>query len=106
MRKRLVKGDQQAKQNLDRRPGARLTIGLILDLLGHEYQSKVRAGVADLVNELDANLICFAGGVLRFPAEHGSQRNAIYGLVNQANVDGLVILGSVAHFISPEERKD
>ncbi len=101
-RERLVKGDRQAKKT----PGQRLTIGLILDLLAHEYQLRVRAGVADLAKELDANLICFAGGVLRFPAEFGAQRNVIYGLVNEANVDGLVILGSVAHFVGPEERRN
>jgi DNA-binding LacI/PurR family transcriptional regulator/signal transduction histidine kinase/ActR/RegA family two-component response regulator len=101
-RERLVKGDRQAKKN----PGQRLTIGLILDLLGREYQMSVRAGVADLAKELDANLICFAGGRLQPRTEFGAQRNVIYDLVNEGNVDGLVILGSVAHFVSPEERRD
>jgi signal transduction histidine kinase/DNA-binding LacI/PurR family transcriptional regulator/ActR/RegA family two-component response regulator len=101
-REQLVKGDRQAKKIPDRR----LTIGLILDLLGLEYQMSVRAGVADLVKELDANLICFAGGVLLPPTEFGAQRNVIYKLVNEANVDGLVILGSLVQFVSPEEQSN
>jgi DNA-binding LacI/PurR family transcriptional regulator/signal transduction histidine kinase/ActR/RegA family two-component response regulator len=105
-RERTVKDGRQAKKNPGRQSGARLTIGLILDLLGLEYQMSVRAGVADLAKDLDANLVCFAGGVLLYPTEFGSQRNAIYNLVNEANVDGLVIQGSLGQFVGPEERRD
>ncbi len=104
--KRAVKGGRQAKQNPDRRSGARLTIGLIVDLLGFEYQMSVRSGVADKAKELDANLICFAGGVLLHPVRFGAQRNVIYNLINEVNVDGLVIQGSLGQFVSPEMQRD
>ena len=62
-----MKDDRQAEKGTSgRRVGARPTIRLILDLLAHEYQLRVRGGVADLVEERDANLICFAAGCCSF----------------------------------------
>ena len=44
--------------------------------------------------------------MLLFPTQFGAQRNVIYDLIDEHIVDGLVILGSVAHFISPEEQRN
>ena len=50
--------------------------------------------------EHDANLLCFAGGVLRSPHRFGAQRNAIYEIAGPENIDGLLILsGSLGNHV-------
>lgn len=89
------------------RRGSRPTVGLliqdIVDVGG--YASGIWTGVAEACRRRDANLICFAGGSLRFSPinEFESQRNAIYDLASADNVDGLVVIGSVGSFVSSEE---
>jgi len=86
---------------------SRLTVGLLIqDLAGvGGYESALWAGVVDACQKRDVNLICFAGGSLRFSPvnEFESQRNAVYDLVTPGNVDGLIIIGSLGSFVSSEE---
>ena len=91
-----------------KRQNERPTIGLLIDgVLGAgRYQAAVWTGMADAARARDANLICFAGGLLRFSPlnEFEYQHNVLYDMVTTDNVDGLVICGSaLANFVSPEE---
>ena len=72
----------------NRRP----TIGLLVDWLEDQYQTTILSGTADAAEANDANLLCFVGGRLRSPFRFDVQRNALYDLVSEQNVDGLVIL--------------
>jgi len=83
---------------------SRPTIGLLIGRLDERYQANVWPGVADVAQERDANLICFAGRSFRSPYSFEAQRTVIYDLVSAKNVDGLIIMsGTVGHFLSPEE---
>jgi DNA-binding LacI/PurR family transcriptional regulator/GAF domain-containing protein len=87
---------------------SRRTIGLLIESTagrGRWYQSAVWAGVADAAQERDANLLCFAGGALRFSpfGEFEAQRNLLYSLVTRDTVDGLIISGSLGSYVAPEE---
>jgi diguanylate cyclase (GGDEF)-like protein len=70
----------------------RPTLGLLVDSLEEAYQNAVLAGVAAAAVEHDANLLCFAGGVLRSPHRFGAQRNAIYEIAGPENIDGLLVM--------------
>jgi DNA-binding LacI/PurR family transcriptional regulator len=89
--------------------GSRPTVGLLVTDIGDTggYESAIWGGVAEGCQRQGANLICFVGGSLRFPSANGfeSQRNAAYDLAAVDNVDGLVITGSLATYVSPEEFK-
>ncbi len=74
-----------------RRRNARPTIGLLTDWLEQGYEATIYAGVASKAQEQDANLVCFVGGGLNEPYGFITQRNAIYDLVGEENVDGLVV---------------
>lgn len=82
----------------------RPTIGLLIGQIEERYQALVWPGVADVAQERDVNLICFAGRALRSPYGFDLQRNAIYDLVGPENVDGLVLLsGTLGNYIGVEE---
>jgi len=90
-----------------RQQDGRPTIGLLINELVLPYESTVWPGVADVAQERDVNLICFAGGRLRSPYGFESQRNLLYDLVNAENIDGLVVmLGTLCHFIDLEETRN
>jgi len=86
---------------------SRPTIGLLIQDIASTggYESNLWTGIVDACQKRDANLICFAGGSLRFsPAnEFESQRNAVYDLATPDTVDGLIIIGSLGSFVPPEE---
>jgi len=97
------------RQKTARRGGGRLalcpTIGLFIENTagrGAWYQTAVWAGVADAAQELDANLLSFAGGALEASPfnEFEAQRNLLYDLVTQSSVDGLIISGSLGSYAS------
>jgi PAS domain S-box-containing protein len=91
----------------NRQPHSRLRIGLLVNYLGDKYQTAVTSGVADVAQEQDANLICFAGGRLGSPHRLDIQRNLLYEMASQENVDGLVILsGALSSNVPFEEVKD
>ena len=86
------------------RPSGRPVIGLLVDWLEDNYQNTVVSGVADAARELDVDLICFTGGVLRSPYRFAAQRNAIYDLAGPENVDGLLIMsGTLGNAVGPDE---
>jgi DNA-binding LacI/PurR family transcriptional regulator/signal transduction histidine kinase len=87
----------------------RPTIGLLIDyarpVTAGGYHSLIWAGIADAVQERDANLICFAGRALREPYEFEVQRNVVYDLASSENVDGLILCGGLGNFVTPEAYK-
>lgn len=79
-------------------------IGLLLDWLEDRYQIAILSGVADTARDCDVNLVCFVGGRLRSPYKFDAQRNVLYGLVSEDNVDGLLILsGAISCDVGLEE---
>jgi signal transduction histidine kinase/DNA-binding LacI/PurR family transcriptional regulator len=88
----------------------RPTIGLLIDSVASVtgYQTQIWTGIADTTQRLDANLICITGGSLNFSPldQFDIQRNTIYELFNSNIVNGLIVMGSVASFISNEEFQD
>jgi DNA-binding LacI/PurR family transcriptional regulator/nitrogen-specific signal transduction histidine kinase len=83
----------------------RPTIGLLTSSeISGGYGALLWTGVADVAQERDANLLCFAGKPLRSPYGFDVQHNVIYDLASMENVDGLAILsGAISAFIRPEE---
>jgi ABC-type sugar transport system substrate-binding protein/GAF domain-containing protein len=84
--------------------GERPTIGLLCDLLLNEYDFNMWGGVRDAAWERGANLIYFAGGLLRSPDESRRLARVLYDLVSAETLDGLVIWGAqLAHYVDPGE---
>jgi DNA-binding LacI/PurR family transcriptional regulator/anti-anti-sigma regulatory factor/putative methionine-R-sulfoxide reductase with GAF domain len=80
--------------------GKRPTIGLVLTTLDEPYQSSVWPGVADVAEERDVNLLCFAGEVLRSQYGFEAQGNRLYDLVSAETVDGLIFMaGSLGNVV-------
>jgi DNA-binding LacI/PurR family transcriptional regulator/signal transduction histidine kinase len=86
-----------------RHPGARRTLGLLVDWIDYDYQNAVFCGVADAAKDHDVNLLCFTGGVLDSPVRFGAQRNLIYDLAGPESADGLLIMaGTLGNVIGAE----
>ena len=82
----------------------RPTIGFLIDWVGGRYQSQVWPGAVAAAEERDANLIIFSGRSLRAPQGYLSQSNAIYDVISNENIDGLVILsGTISDYVSRDE---
>ncbi|MBN2536603.1 MAG: substrate-binding domain-containing protein [Spirochaetales bacterium] len=82
----------------------RPTIAFLTDWSEQDYQTNLREGVIDAAEENDANLFCFVGGGLNSVNAYEIQRNVIYELVNENNVDGVIIMSaSIGHYISYNE---
>lgn len=82
----------------------RPTIGFLIDWVGGRYQSLVWLGAVAAAEERDANLILFSGRSLRAPQGYLSQSNALFDVISNENIDGLVILsGTIANYITRDE---
>lgn len=68
---------------------ARPTIGLIINGSSGVLEPQW-AGIADKAQELDVDLVCFAGGTLR-QSPSVDLSNSVYDLAGPENVDGLII---------------
>ncbi|MBN1698086.1 MAG: substrate-binding domain-containing protein [Spirochaetales bacterium] len=85
----------------------RPTIGFLTDWSEQDYQTNLREGVIDAAEAYDANLFCFVGGALRSTNAYEAQRNVLYDLINEDNIDGIIVMSaSIGHFISYEEIVD
>ena len=79
----------------------RLTVGFLIDFFSEDYQAEILKGIVSETEKQDLNLICFCGGPLNSPEAHHHPRNAVYDLVHNKNVDGLIILGStIGNFVN------
>jgi phosphoserine phosphatase RsbU/P len=59
-------------------------------------------GVADRDVERNVNLICFSGGIPRWPQQYESQKNILFNIAGQPNVDGLLIWTNIlSHALDP-----
>src|SRR5438552_2584735 len=70
--------------------GMRISIGMLTNSIvdTHGVQWK---GTLDAARERDADLVCFVGSELGRPEEFGGRANAIYDLVSDERLDGLVV---------------
>ena len=82
----------------------RQTIAVLVDWLKDGYQSLVFDGMADAARDLDVNLVCLAGGVLRSPLRFGSQRNLVYNFAASKSVQGILLMsGTLGNHVGPTE---
>jgi signal transduction histidine kinase/DNA-binding LacI/PurR family transcriptional regulator/putative methionine-R-sulfoxide reductase with GAF domain len=82
----------------------RLTIGYLISWVHDPIFQIMWAGVDDVARKYDVNLLCFLGGPLQSPHYFVEQRNIIYDLITEENLDGLIIASAVlGTYISPEE---
>ncbi len=77
---------------MKRKKGNIPTIGLLASSLYDQYQEDIWTGVQNQAAVQGVRVHCFAGGALKDSGEHHKSHNALYNLVNSANVDALVIL--------------
>jgi signal transduction histidine kinase/DNA-binding LacI/PurR family transcriptional regulator/AraC-like DNA-binding protein len=52
-------------------------------------------GVADQAQARDVNLFCFSGGIPHWPVEYEAQKNILFNIAGQPNVDGLLIWANI-----------
>jgi diguanylate cyclase (GGDEF)-like protein len=80
---------------------------LLVDWLEDDYQNIVLRGAVDAARERGVGLVCFAGGSLgpsKSGPRFGAPRNAVFGLANSRNVDGLMVLsGTLANHVGRQE---
>jgi PAS domain S-box-containing protein len=82
----------------------RPTIGVIVDSMISGYQIGLWRGLKAAAKEHDVNLFCFLGREIESTIEYRQQANAIYNLINENSVDGLIVLtGTISHFIEQVE---
>jgi len=102
-----VDGAMLAWQNaLPKARRARPTVGLLIGSIWDQVSWDVWAGMYDLTQERDINLICFVGEALRSASGFEAQANVVYDLVGMENVDGLVVWGGgLGRYVTPREVK-
>lgn len=82
----------------------RQTIAVLVDWLKDGYQCHVFDGMAHAARNLDVNLVCLPGGVLRSPVRFGSQRNLIYNFAASRSVHGILLMsGTLGNHVGPAE---
>lgn len=72
----------------------RPTIGYLLENVPDGYEFICWTGIVSAARELNANLLCFAGGRLSADPKTPNLQNVLFDLVNENNVDGLIISSS------------
>jgi CheY-like chemotaxis protein/DNA-binding LacI/PurR family transcriptional regulator len=74
----------------------RLTLGVLIESFWDGYQGAIWRGVVDLARERGINVICFNGGRLGYTAADRleNQRNVLFDLVSESQVDGLIAVGT------------
>lgn len=75
-------------------PGSNSTYALLVESLDDEYEVSVVRGAALGARELDATLLCVAGGVVGAPEPERAARNFAFDLVGPDNVKGVLALTS------------
>ena len=83
----------------------RPTIGLLNEKQFPSFAIDILNGALDATEELNANLICFPGGVLQDSMRRfwWAERNILFDLVDKQNVDALVIMSTtLGAYIGPD----
>jgi DNA-binding LacI/PurR family transcriptional regulator/signal transduction histidine kinase len=71
-------------------------VGVLIDNVDDDYQRAIWAGLESAAREADASVVTMVGGDLDPSDEVTRRRNAIFGLLSPASVDGLVVVSTVA----------
>lgn len=80
-----------------------ITIGLLIDSIEHEYQSKIWQGVCSEAGLQGANVITFIGRRIESNNEFESQANRVYDFATKNRIDGLIILTAAVLSCLPKE---
>jgi DNA-binding LacI/PurR family transcriptional regulator len=81
----------------------RLNIAFFIDWIEREYQMRLINGVIDSARRQGVNLYCLEGGFINNKPDE-FDRNQLYKLVNEHNVDGLILSSaSIGHLTSAKE---
>jgi sigma-B regulation protein RsbU (phosphoserine phosphatase) len=100
-------GTQVSQERLPRTGfSARTTIGVMIDNVDEDFQRAIWAGLESAAKEAGVNVVNFLGGDLNPNDPALDKRNAIYGLVTPASVQGLVIASTVMATYLGNERLD
>lgn len=76
-----------------RRLGGRpLRVGFVVDWLSDAYQNALLDGAREVASERGVSLVALPGGVVSAEHAHGARRNHLFGLIDPAHYDGLVLL--------------
>ncbi|MBN1994315.1 MAG: GAF domain-containing protein [Anaerolineae bacterium] len=105
----MIENRQSAHKKSTKPLPYRPTIGFLTPNLGDVTQPIAAAiwrGMANVAQEQDFNLVCFAGGVLRSERGFEAQANVLYNLVNPEHYDGLIIWASILPWHVDETIKD
>ena len=73
----------------------RSTIGMLTAWLKGPTEINLWHGVADRAQERDVNLVCFSGGFPRWQQQFEAQKNILFNIPGQQNVDGLLIWANI-----------
>ena len=71
------------------------TIGMLTARLNGPNEINLWHGVADRAKERNVNLICFSGGIPHRPQLYETQKNILFKIAGQQNVDGLLIWANI-----------
>ena len=77
------------------RPSRPITIGMLTARLNGPTEIKMWHGVADRAEEKNINLVCFSGGIPHSQQQNETQKNVLYNIAGQQNVDGLLIWANI-----------
>lgn len=81
-----------------------VTIGMLTARLSGPTEINLWHGVADGAEERKVNLICFSGGMPRGPQQYEAQKNILFNIAGQPNVDGLLVWANILnHTLDPAE---
>jgi signal transduction histidine kinase/DNA-binding LacI/PurR family transcriptional regulator/AraC-like DNA-binding protein len=76
-------------------PSRPLTIGMLTARLDGPTEINLWHGVAERAAERNVNLICFSGGIPRWPQQYEAQKNILFNFVSQQSIDGLLIWANI-----------
>jgi len=71
------------------------TIGMLTARLNGPTEINLWHGVADRAQEKNINLICFSGGIPHSQQQFEAQKNVLYNIAGQPNVNGLLIWANI-----------
>jgi DNA-binding LacI/PurR family transcriptional regulator len=78
-------------------------VGVFVDGLVDGYQTAVVAGAYE-GTELGAHLVCFVGGILGSPLRFATERNQVYALAGEDNLDALMLVsGAIGNHVGTIE---
>ena len=80
-----------------------VTIGLFVNDIEDNYENTLLRGILDIFQNEGIKLICFAGAALCSPRGFEAQRNVLYKIAAKANLNGLIIPGTMTHPVTLQE---